>query len=59
MFILALLTAVLYFKLDKKDFNDSTVINDWTGALFFIVLGQFFTTLSAIDLFIKEGPIFM
>ena len=30
-----------------------------TGALFFIVLNQMFSTLSAIELFIKERAIFM
>ncbi len=59
MIIFALLVGLLYFRLDTKQFNNRTVINDRIGALFFIVMNQVFGNLSAVDVFIRQKALFM
>ena len=57
--IFALIVGILYFRLDKNDFNNKTVVNDRIGAIFFIVANLVFQTVSAIELFISQKSIFM
>ncbi len=57
--IFALLVGFLYLKLDNKGYNSSTVINDRIGAIFFIIMNQVFSNLSAIEVFIKQKALFM
>ena len=53
---LAVLTGVVYFDLDRSMY---TGIKNRNGAIFFIVTNQVFTSLSALDLFIKERILFV
>lgn len=56
---MALLSGMMYYRLDHKDFNARTAINDRIGALYFIVISQIFSILSALELFIKQRGQFM
>ena len=57
--IFALLVGILYFRLDKNDFNNRTVVNDRIGAFFFIIMNIVFGNLSAVEIFIYQKQLFM
>ena len=57
--VFALMVGLLYLRQDTKSFNVRTVINDRVGAMFFIVMNQVFSNLSAIDIFIKQRALFL
>ena len=54
--ILAILTGLIYLNLDR---SLDTGIKNRSGAIFFIVTNQVFSSLSALDLFIKERVLFV
>ena len=54
--IVAVLTGLIYLNLDQ---TVNTGIKNRSGAIFFIVTNQVFSSLSALDLFIKERVLFV
>lgn len=54
--ILAVLTGLIYLRLDT---SDPVGVNNRRGAIFFVVVNQIFSNLSALEIFIKERVLFV
>lgn len=59
MMLLALIAGGIYYRLDKKELTLQTVISDRIGALYFLTYTQLFGTASAVELFMKQKPLFI
>jgi len=55
MLIFALIVGAIYYQLKRDEYG----IQNRVGVFFFLVMNMIFGNLSAVELFIKERPIFM